>query len=267
MDAVTIGPLSFSTGVLATLAAVLASSSVGNWLARRRKLDIELQLWLVILAALVAARLAYVLRFGRLYTAAPWSILDVRDGGFNLAVGLSTGLLLAAMLAWRNRPARLPVLAAAASGAAVFALLAALQWMFPQPPVRLPQVALLRIEGGVLQLVETAGKPVVLNLWASWCGPCRREMPVMRQAQLDHPDVVFVFANQGESAAEIRNYLDQHKLMLANVVLDERNSIGAALKSKVLPTTFFFDRSGKLVGRRTGELSAATLSEQLDALR
>lgn len=265
MDPVTIGPVSFSGGLLTTFAAILAATIVANVIGRKRGVDVERKLWIVIGVALLAGRAAYVLRYARSYAASPMSMFDIRDGGFMLAAGLIAGLAAAAFLAWRHRAASVPVMAGTGAGIAVFALFWIIELASPAPVVQVPQVVLQRVEGGTLALSSLAGKPVVVNLWASWCGPCRREMPVLLQAQREHPEVTFVFVNQGESAQAVRDYLAANKLALANVVLDERSDVGRALKSRALPTTFFFDRSGKLQKRRAGEVSAATLVEQLGA--
>lgn len=263
MDALTIGPVSFPAGLLTTFAAILATTIVASFIGRKRGLDVERKLWIVIGVALLAARAAYVLRYARSYAASPMSMLDIRDGGFVLVAGLIAGAAVAAFLAWRHRAARLPVLAGASAGVAVFAAFRLIELVSPAQKVEMPQVALQRIDGGTLSLSALAGKPVVVNLWASWCGPCRREMPALRQAQLDHPEVTFVFVNQGESAQVVHDYLTGQKIELSNVVLDARSEVGRALKSRALPTTFFFDRDGVLIKRRAGEVSAATLAEQL----
>ncbi|WP_459655422.1 TlpA family protein disulfide reductase, partial [Achromobacter xylosoxidans] len=69
-------------------------------------------------------------------------------------------------------------------------------------------------------LAAFQGKPTVVNLWASWCPPCRREMPAFEQAQAANPDIHFVFLNQGEAASTVRQYLDEHAPSLANALLD-----------------------------------------------
>ena len=262
----TIGPFSFSAGLLTTFAAVLAVLLIGERIGRKRGVDLERRLWIVVVVALLAARLAFVARFADVYLASPLAILDIRDGGFHALAGLVAGIATAAFMGWRNRAHRMPLLAGAGAGAAVFALAAIVGILTPPPAVQLPQMTLSRLDGGSLALPALAGKPIVINLWASWCGPCRREMPVLRQAQIDHPEITFVFVNQGETSEAIREYLGKERMVLANVVLDTGSGMGRALGSRALPTTFFFDRSGKAVARRLGEVSAATLAEQLGAL-
>lgn len=267
MDGLTLGPFSFSTGLLTTFAAIVAILIVGDRAGRKRGVNIERSLWLVIAFAVLVARAVYVARFANVYMTSPLSILAIRDGGFSSAGAVLAGAACAAFLGWRQRRQRGPLMLAAGAGAAVFALVAAARMVLPAQTPPLPQLVLSRLDGGSLALSELAGKPVVLNLWASWCGPCRREMPVLRQFQRDHPEVTFVFVNQGESAETIRAYLSAQNIKLANVVLDPRSQMGAALGSRALPTTFFFDGRGALRGRRVGEVSGATLSEQLALLK
>jgi len=263
MGGLTLGPFSFPAGLLTAFAAIVAMVIVGERYGRKHGVQIERSLWLVIGIALLAARVVYVLRFAHVYMEAPLTILSIRDGGFSTAGGLAAGAACAAFLGWRKRHHLKPLWLAAGAGVTVFGLATVAGMVLPQRSPPLPQVAMERLEGGTLAFSGLVGKPVVVNLWASWCGPCRREMPVLRQAQLDHPEVTFIFVNQGESAETIRAYLTSQNLKLDNIVLDVRSQMGRALGSRALPTTFFFDAQGVLRGRRVGEVSAATLSEQL----
>ncbi len=129
-----------------------------------------------------------------------------------------------------------------------------------------PPVALSTLDGGVIQLDSLGGKPMVVNLWATWCPPCRREMPVLRDAQRANPDIVFVFANQAESAEIVRRYLTDEKMALNNVLLDPQGTLARAVGSVATPTTLFFNKNGKLVDTRVGEVSAATLADRLKAI-
>jgi thiol-disulfide isomerase/thioredoxin len=139
--------------------------------------------------------------------------------------------------------------------------------LFKPPPVPLPSLTLQSLDGRAVRLADFVGKPTVINLWASWCPPCRREMPAMQQAQAANPEVNFVFVNQGEEPPAVVEYLSRQRLVLRNVLLDPQGSTGAALDTGALPTTLFFDANGLLVSIRLGELSSATLNQRLAAIR
>jgi len=266
-DAVGIGPLLLPYSLLVVLAAVLAGFLVGRYFAKRGGVDVEGALWRTLLVALAAARLAFVLEYRALYLASPLTILDIRDGGWNPGVGV-----VAAWLYAIHRLRRTPVLArplrwAVGTGTALFlAGTVALALRPGGTGERLPDLAFASVEGETVALSRFAGKPVVVNLWATWCPPCVREMPVLLQAQRDRADVHFVFLNQGESRAIVRAWLQRHDLALSNVLIDERRQASAVFRQQGYPTTLFFDAEGRLLSRRIGELSAATLAQRLEQI-
>ena len=132
--------------------------------------------------------------------------------------------------------------------------------------VVLPALSLTSLEGQTVTLAEFKRKPIVLNLWATWCPPCVREMPVLHQAQIDRPDVNLVFLNQREPADTVSAWLQARKLPMRSVLIDGDRQAGAASKQRALSTTLFFDAKERLVSTRIGELSAATLNERLQGL-
>ena len=123
-----------------------------------------------------------------------------------------------------------------------------------------PEVTLHRLDGTPVALSALSEDRLTLvNLWASWCPPCRREMPVLEQGQSDYPGVRFVYANQGESAEIIRGYLLEEGLRLDNVVSDPHSDLARALGGSGLPTTVLIGRDGTLVNSHVGPLSRASL--------
>lgn len=91
-------------------------------------------------------------------------------------------------------------------------------------------------------------------------------MPILRAAQANHPDINFVFVNQGENAQQVRRYLSEHGLALSNSLLDPQGHTAASLEQVAFPTTYLFNAAGRLIDVRIGELSAATLAERLARL-
>jgi thiol-disulfide isomerase/thioredoxin len=144
-------------------------------------------------------------------------------------------------------------------------------WMMEAKPAQqqVPDVMLTELTStrtlSLPQLI--AGKPTVLNLWATWCPPCRAEMPTLAAAQQNTPEVNFVFVNQGEAPAAVAAYLQRSGLTMSNVWLDPTSSLGPAAGSRGLPTTLFFDAKGKQVDAHFGVLNAAALQVQLARLR
>ncbi|MHA5871143.1 TlpA family protein disulfide reductase, partial [Pseudomonas aeruginosa] len=130
---------------------------------------------------------------------------------------------------------------------------------------RLPELSLRNAAGESVQLADFRGRPLVINLWASWCPPCRREMPVLQQAQAENPDVVFLFANQGESAETVRHFLQGENLRLDNLLFDNGGQLGQQVGSVALPTTVFYTAEGRLLGSHLGELSRGSLARYLEA--
>jgi len=138
--------------------------------------------------------------------------------------------------------------------------------LMEQPALSGMPVTLLSGESTTLAALA-GGKPMVVNLWASWCPPCRREMPVLAAAQQRETGISFVFANQGENPATVQRYLSASRLDLANVILDRDTRLGFVAGSGTLPLTLFYDAGGRLVATHLGALSAASLASKLTPLR
>ena len=221
-------------------------------------------LWQTLLVGLVIARLAYVWQWQQAYLRDPIAILDVRDGGWDVAIGGAGAFLYALAVARRRPQAKRPLMTAGIVTATIGVIgTIALAFWPGQSTIRVPSLDLQALDGRSVDLQEFAGSPLVVNLWATWCGPCRREMPVLQRAQADHPAVRFVFINQGETATQVETFLRAEKLVLDNVLLDRRQEAGKNFGRLALPTTLFFDSYGRLVSSRIGELSNATLAQRL----
>lgn len=263
---INLGPLSFPALLLALFLAILLGTAVGNRLAARHNVSVESTLWLTVLSAIVAARVAFAFAFWSHYAEQPWRVIDVRDGGFTPWVGLVAALIVGGLLALRNATKRPAIVAGVTVGTIVWVLATSLV-PTAAPSQRLPSLTLVDLDERPVPLASFVGKPVVVNLWASWCPPCRREMPALMRAQQAHPDVAFVFVNQGESARTIRQYMKAEGLRLANVLLDRGGQLPRATRSLGLPTTLFYDAKGALVDERVGELSSATLAQRLTGMQ
>lgn len=264
-----IGSVVLPTSLVFMLVAMAAATLIGKRIGSRAgvaaDVDIEATLFQTLVVGVVVARLWFVMHFSAAYQASPLAILDIRDGGWRPLAGFVAAWLFALVRQF-NRPAlRKPLLAAlcgatAIWGGGLFAL------SRPEPEQKLPALTLVSLQGANVSLAQFEGKPTVVNIWATWCPPCVREMPVLHEAQARNPTVNFVFINQGESAQRVGGWLAARNLPLRNVLLDYRGQALDTFNQRGLPTTLFFDAKGRLISARTGELSAATLAEKLDSI-
>ncbi len=97
------------------------------------------------------------------------------------------------------------------------------------------------------------GKVIILNFWASWCPPCRREMPSMERLYRDYKDkgVVILGVNDMESEEDVRSFYDEYMLSFPTV-LDKDGKVFNQYGVLAIPTSFIIDREGRLIGKVFG---------------
>mgnify|MGYP000182661606 CR=1 FL=1 len=263
-----VGPLSIQASHIFLLTSLLIATAVGHWVGRRDQVRIGGLLVDMLVIGLVAARIAFVVSWFELYRAAPLSTIDIRDGGFAPLAGIGAALGYGAFRAYRHKALRNPLVAGVLAGAFAWFMSGAPALLGMSEEKVVPNVTVATLDGKAAALPELAhGRPMVINLWATWCPPCRREMPVLAAAQERDRGVTFIFANQREQAGPVIDYLRGASLQLDNVVLDQSGATSRAVGSSGMPTTLFYDARGRLVDAHVGPLSAATLEAKLVQLR
>ncbi len=130
-----------------------------------------------------------------------------------------------------------------------------------------PPFILEGLDGETHSLQSYRGKRVILNFWATWCAPCRLEMPLLQAAhtRLEKSGVIVVGVNQAEDVATIRKYVKELNLTFP-VLLDSVQSVSQDYQVFGLPTTFFIDSQGRLQDENLGPLTEETLQGYLDKL-
>ena len=138
----------------------------------------------------------------------------------------------------------------------------------PQVGFPAPDFSLSNLDGQSSRLAEWRGQPLVLNFWATWCPPCRAEMPALQAAaQAYRRQGVHVLGiNQAEEPAQVVGFLQTLGLDFS-VLLDRDAAVSQLYRVRSLPTTFFVDREGVIreivIG---GPMSQALLASKMESL-
>jgi cytochrome c biogenesis protein CcmG/thiol:disulfide interchange protein DsbE len=129
----------------------------------------------------------------------------------------------------------------------------------PAPALRLPG-----LDGGQVDLAALRGRPVVVNFWASWCDPCVREFPLLRQAAATHrPDrLAVVGVLSGDTPAAARPFVRRLDATWP-MALDPNTTTATTWGAIGLPHTYFIRPDGTLASHQLGELTQASLDRQL----
>ena len=133
-----------------------------------------------------------------------------------------------------------------------------------------PQFELRDLDGNVHRMSDYRGKVVVVNFWATWCPPCREEMPSMQRAweQLSEEDIAMLAINVGEDEDQIFTFTADYPVEFP-LLMDQNSEVIQQWPVRGLPTTFVVDPEGRLVYQAIGgrDWDAPDLLAQLRALK
>lgn len=263
----TFGPFAFATIHLIFFASLFVMFGLAWILGRIASIRATDAVFNVVAAGLLVARVSFVIRYFELYASSPWQILNVRDGGFDVWAGVIAGIVVAGYEILKNKALVKPVLISCVLGAVTWASLNGIYQHKYGEALFIPEVRVTTLDDRPVFLHRAyRGKPVVMNLWATWCPPCVREMPLLEEAQTRYPGVAIVIVNQGETATTVRAFMEEQGLDIEQNLLDSNNELGTAIGSFALPTTLFFDKHGILVDTHIGEFSAARLHQAIQRI-
>lgn len=260
MTGVNLGPFVFGADRVVAIAAAfafMACLALWGWWTRRNDSAFDVPGYAVLVGWILAARAGFVLMHRDIFADHPLDILAVWQGGFSPVAGLVGAAGVICWAGLRVRRTILPLATAAAFAAATAALVPAL---LPPPGAdSLPNMTFQMADGTPVSLADGDPRPLVVNLWATWCPPCRRELPMMMDVAAANPDARIIFANQGEALSDVRHFLDLVGLPQTGILMDHGSDLMRHFEAPGLPTTLFFDAKGNLTDAVTGEVSRAAL--------
>lgn len=111
-----------------------------------------------------------------------------------------------------------------------------------------------------------AGRPVVMNVFASWCTPCKRELPVLNAAAEENPDIAFVGIDHMDQRDNGQRFVEEQDIAFPTL-FDPDGDVVMTIGGRVMPTTAFFDADGEMVSLVSGELTETSLARELEAIR
>ena len=263
-SAVVIGPLMLAADRGLAVLCIAISFGLTMLSGHFRLLQLPAVATSAIIIGLLTARIGYVAAHWSSYAEAPLSVFAIWQGGFLALDGLAGAAATLAIRLGRTRSLIAGWGALAAVGGLWFALQALI------PPVTygpFPFRVTLATPAGVhLPPSRFRGDPFVVNLWATWCGSCRRELP-MFDAAAARSGVRILLADQGEDPATVSAYLTRERIGAGHVTLDPAHSLSRAFQVAGYPATAFVAADGTIVQLQLGELSRAALADGIDMAR
>lgn len=266
MNAIALGPLLISLPRLYAIGcALLVLLAARYWL---RLPPPTLQRWFtgLVITWLIGARIAHITLHWESYSANPLEALKLWQPGYQGIGGLLAGLLWTAFALRRYLAELVGGIALLLGASAVWLALVSLAPLGSASPVdRLPELQLENIDGEEVYLPALAdsGDRIIVNLWATWCPPCRREMPLLEEAS-QREGVTVAVVNQGEDLLPVVRYLDAQELHFTHALRDPNQHLMTLLEAPGLPTTVLFDAQGKMLDIHVGELTRAHLERWLE---
>jgi thiol-disulfide isomerase/thioredoxin len=123
------------------------------------------------------------------------------------------------------------------------------------------------LDGNQVSLSHFSGRPAVVNFWATWCGPCKAELPHLIEAyQRERGEVIFLAISVEEPRDIVRRFARENGMPFT-ILLDERGEVASDYRVKGIPTTFFISRDGEIVARYVGPIPPHRLEQGLDRIR
>jgi len=159
------------------------------------------------------------------------------------------------------------VLFAASAGLGVAWVQSMIQFSGAAPAVGdpAPDFDLQNLEGENIHLSDLRGRPVLINFWATWCGPCQQEMPIFQHYSQEYPELQIIAVNGGESQPTVQKYADKWGLTFP-ILLDPTSEVNRTYQANALPTSYFLDEYGYVKIVHIGSMSDRQMRNYLQQI-
>ncbi|GIV95635.1 MAG: alkyl hydroperoxide reductase [Herpetosiphonaceae bacterium] len=121
------------------------------------------------------------------------------------------------------------------------------------------------LDGKEQQLSDLRGKRVLINFWATWCGPCLLEMPDLNRLAQSEPELVVLGVNLKESEQPVRTFAAEHGLVFP-LIVDPQGAIAGRYGAANIPVSYFIDREGRVAYRHLGAMTESFMRQQLELI-
>lgn len=257
MEAITLGPLILPISRIPGLVALIILLA-GSELYNKRFPGLARWGWLTALAATLGARLVYAASAPAAYLSEPWTLLYFWQPGYSVWGAIISAAAFTGFYLYKKPPLAIGSITNLGIAGLVGVALLLLTPNNAFNSEGLPNQVFTTLDGKEQQLTHFQGKPIIVNLWATWCPPCRREMPMLHSYEGDER-VQLVMINQGESTVAVDHYLRSEGFNFGAVLLDTHQQAGRIFRAPGLPATVFYNAKGEQVDRHFGELSRAQI--------
>lgn len=124
------------------------------------------------------------------------------------------------------------------------------------------------LNGKEVSLKDFKGKKVFLNFWASWCPPCKAEMPDIEKLyqETKDTDLVILAVDLGEDTPTVKNFISKNKYDF-NVLLDSDQNVGRMYSITSIPTSFFIDKDGNIINKRVGAMTLEDMKMYISTIK
>ena len=126
-----------------------------------------------------------------------------------------------------------------------------------------PIFSLPNLTGARVKLDDYLGKVVIVNFWATWCAPCKEEIPFLDEFSLEHPDTIAILGIAvSDSEESVRSFIEQINVSYP-ILIDETGVVGSTYHVVEYPTTYFVDATGIIRGKYIGLMTPRILQQNM----